>query len=176
MTSWTVQLITLLGVALGALASFVSTRLVDRGRWQREERLRWDGRRLDCYSEYSAAMMRFINTGFQLAAGRGLPAAVEPLGVRAGLPALAAAESELSIYWAQLLILGSPQVVAAAQEWRTEAWHLESFARGRDSDPAEFEAASAQRRAARARFYTAVRADLGVLSGDIPPETGARHQ
>jgi hypothetical protein len=176
MTSWAVQLITLLGVALGALASFVSTRLVDRSRWQREESLRWDGKRLDCYSEYSAAMMRFINIAHQLAADRGLPAAVEPLGARTGLPALATAEAELSIYWAQLLILGSPQVVTAAQEWRNEAWQLESFARGSRSDPTEFEAASAQRRAARTRFYTAVRAELGVLSGDIPSEIGTRHQ
>jgi hypothetical protein len=50
MIPWAVQLITLLAVALGALASFVSTRLVDRSRWQREESLRWDGKRLECTS------------------------------------------------------------------------------------------------------------------------------
>jgi hypothetical protein len=154
----------------------VTTRFVDRSRWQREESLRWDTKRLECYSDFSAAIMRFINTGFQLAAGRGLPAAVGPLDAGAGLPTLAAAEAELSIYWAQLLILGSPQVVTAAQEWRAEAWHLESFATGRSSDPAEFEAASAQRRAARTRFYSAVRADLGITSGDIPADIGRRHQ
>lgn len=37
MEQWPVQLITLLGVAVGALASFATTRLVDRSRWQREE-------------------------------------------------------------------------------------------------------------------------------------------
>jgi hypothetical protein len=52
-TSWTVQLITLLSVAVGALASFVSTRLVDRSRWRREESLRWDSKRLECYGEFS---------------------------------------------------------------------------------------------------------------------------
>jgi hypothetical protein len=104
----------------------------------------------------------------------GLPAAVGPLTARAGHSTLAAAEAELSIYWAQLLILGSPQAIAAAQGWRAEAWHLESFARGRSSDPTDFEAASAQRRAARARFYAAVRTDLGVTSGDIPADIGRR--
>jgi hypothetical protein len=42
---WTAHLITLLGVSLGALESFVSTRLPDRNRWEREESLRWDTKR-----------------------------------------------------------------------------------------------------------------------------------
>ena len=100
MASWTVQLITLLGVALGALASFVSTRLVDRSRWQREERLRWDTKRLDCYSDFSAAIMRYINIGYRMAASLGLPTAVEPVNADTGIPALAAAEADLSLYWA----------------------------------------------------------------------------
>jgi hypothetical protein len=79
MTLWAVQVITLLGVALGALASFVSTRAIDRSRWQREEALRWDSKRLECYSDFSAAMIRFINIGDRLASGLGLPAVVEPL-------------------------------------------------------------------------------------------------
>jgi hypothetical protein len=174
MTQWAIQLITLLGVALGALASFVSTKLVDRGRWQRDERTRWDTKRLECYSEFSAAIMRFINTEYRLAAGFGLPAAVEPLDAETGFPALATAEAELSIFWAQLLILGSPEVISAAQNWRNEAWHLESFARGHRKNPAEFAAAAEQRREARRRFYAAVRADLGVMADDIPADLGIR--
>jgi hypothetical protein len=85
---WTVQLITLLGVALGALASFASTRLVDRSRWQREERLRWDAKRLECYSEFSAAIMRYINIGYRMAANLGLTTAAEPLDADTGTPAL----------------------------------------------------------------------------------------
>jgi hypothetical protein len=120
LTPWTVQLITLLGVALGALASFVSTRLVDRSRWQREEKLRWDTKRLECYSEFSAAIMQFINIEDRMSAGLGLPAAVEPLNAAPGLPALATAEADVSLYWAQLLILGGPEVVKAAQDWRND--------------------------------------------------------
>jgi hypothetical protein len=105
LATWTVQLITLLGVMLGALASFVSTRILDRSRWQREEKLRWDTKRLDCYSEFSAAIMRYINIGYRMSAGLGLPTYVEPLEADAGAPALAATESDLSLYWAQLLIL-----------------------------------------------------------------------
>ena len=176
MASWTVQLITLLGVALGALASFVSTRLVDRSRWQREERLRWDTKRLDCYSDFSAAIMRYINIGYRMAASLGLPAAVEPLNADTGIPALAAAEADLSLYWAQLLILGSPEVIRAAQEWRNEAWQLESFARGHYSNPSDFAITAQRRRDARSRFYAAVRADLGVVTGDVSADLGVRSE
>jgi hypothetical protein len=127
LASWTVQLITLLGVALGALASFVSTRLVDRSRWQREERLHWDTKRLDCYSDFSAAIMRYINIGYRMAASLGLSAVVEPLNTDSGIPALAT-------------------FVITAQ----------------------------RRRDARSRFYAAVRADLGVVTGDIPADLGVR--
>jgi hypothetical protein len=174
MAAWTVQLITLLGVALGALASFVSTRLVDRSRWDREERLRWDTKRLECYSDFSKAIMQFINAGYRMAAGCGLPAAVEPLCADVGLPILATAEADLSLYWAQLLVLGSPEVIRAAQDWRSEAWRLEPFARGDRNDPAEFAMIARSRREARSRFYTAIRADLGVTSGAIPAELGMR--
>jgi hypothetical protein len=174
LASWTIQLITLLGVALGALASFVSTRLVDRSRWQREERLRWDTKRLDCYSDFSAAIMRYINIGYRMAASLGLPTAVEPLDADTGTPALATAEAELSLYWAQLLILGSPEVIRAAQDWRNEAWQMESFARGRCNNPSDFVITARRRRDARSRFYAAVRTDLGVATGDIPADLGVR--
>lgn len=174
MAAWTVQLITLLGVALGAMASFVSTKMVDRGRWQREERLRWDAKRLECYSEFSAAMMRFINIGYRMAADFGLPALVEPLTGDAGAPALADAEAELSLWWGQLNILGSADVIAAAQSWRQEAWHLELFAHGHSRSPTEFRMSAARRRRARSHFYAMVRADLGVAGGGAPAELGMR--
>jgi hypothetical protein len=175
MTPWAVQVITLLGVALGALASFVSTRAIDRSRWQREEALRWDSKRLECYSDFSAAITRFINIGDRIASGLGLPAVVEPLDSDTGLPALTTAEAELTRYWAQLLILGSPEVVTAAQNWRNQAWLAESFARGHGNAD-QFEVASQNRRKARGRFYEAVRTDLGITSGDISADIGRRLQ
>lgn len=174
MATWTIQLVTLLGVALGAAASFLSTRLTDRSRWRREERLRWDTKRLECYTEFSAAVIRFISIVDRLAAARGLPAAAEPADAGNELPELSAAEEELSLCWAQLLILGSPHVVRAAQEWRKEAWVTESFARGMNKDTAEFGNALRSRRQARACFYSAARADLSVTSGDIPADLGIR--
>jgi hypothetical protein len=109
----------------------------------------------------------------RLAASRGLPVAVPP-GPDDELSVLAAAEASASLSWAQLLILGSPQVALAAQERRDEAWVTESFARGPQTDAAEFENATQRRRQAREHFYAAVRADLGVTTGDIPVALGTR--
>lgn len=174
MAAWTIQLITLVGVAIGAAASYLSTRLTDRSRWRREERMRWDTKRLECYTDFSAAIIQFINIIDRMAAGRGLPAVAEPMGTSGELPALSTASAEVTLRWAQLLILGSPQVARAAQEWRDETWVTESFARGLNTSGGEFEDARRRRRQARARFYAAVRADLGVTSGDVPAELGIR--
>jgi hypothetical protein len=97
-----------------------------------------------------------------MAAGLGLPTAVEPLTADGDVPALASAESDLSLCWARPLILGNSQAIRVAQGWRSEAWQLESFARGRRNDPAEFVVAEEKRREACRRFYNAVRTDLGI--------------
>jgi len=153
---------------VGAMASFISTRLIDRARWQREEALRWDEKRLDCYGEFATAIKQFIAIATRLCAGLGLPEASQPLDANTGLPALAAADQDLSIKWEQVLMLGSPDIITAAQDWRHAVWHLEWFARGLRNDLVEYEQVTADREAARSRFYTAARADLGIVSGSVP--------
>ena len=170
MNSWAVQLLTLLAVALGALASFLSTRMLDRSRWRREEALRWDAKRLEVYGDFASAMQQYVNIAWRVCADIGLPSTVQPLAAEVGLPALATAESNLSAQWEKILLLGSPDVTLAAKNWRHEAWHLDWFARQLRSDTVEFVKATKDRRQARRRFYSAARADLGVSSGDIPAE------
>jgi hypothetical protein len=165
---WTIQLLTILGVAVGAIASFVSTRLLDRSRWQREEALRWDTKRLDCYTEFAVSIKQFMSIAWRLCAALGLPEAGQPLDPAAGLSALAAAEEDLSVKWEQVLMLGSPGAITAARDWRHIAWHLEWFARGLRDDVAEYTRANVDSGAARKRFYAAARTDLGIVSGDIP--------
>ena len=55
----TTQIITLLGVALGAGAGYVSTSLVERSRARRESDARWDARRFDALSDSSSARYRW---------------------------------------------------------------------------------------------------------------------
>jgi hypothetical protein len=85
-----------------------------------------------------------------------------------GSPMLAAAEEDLGVKWENVLMLGSPQTILAAREWRHVAWHLEWLARGLRDDPAEYTQANTDSGAARRHFYSAVRAELGIVGGPIP--------
>lgn len=173
MTSWSTSLSTLAAVAIGAILSFLTTRLTDRNRWQREEKLRWDTKRLNAYSEFASAVLKFSNIAFRITAGLGFPIVAYPLDAEDGLPALAKAGAELNVQWQKILLLGSPDAVMAAKDWRDEVFHLEYFARKLRKDPAEFEKATQDRREARRRFYSAARADLTITSGDLPADINA---
>jgi hypothetical protein len=168
MASWSVQLLTILGVTVGAVLSFIFTRLLDRARWQREEALRWDTKRLDCYSEFAASTKHHITISRQICAGLDLPSTDQPLDAEAGLAMLADAEQDLGIKWEHVLMLGTPEAIDAARDWRHIAWHLEWMARGLRDDPGEYTQANIDSGEARRRFYSAVRADLGIHSGPIP--------
>ena len=170
MSSWIVQLLTLLGVAVGAIASFVSTRLIERSRWQREEALRWDTKRLDSYGEFAASTNRFIQIAMRLAGDLGLPSTGQPLDSVTGLPILAAAEAEVGVKWEQIRMLASPDTITASRQWRLVAWHLEWFARGLRTDPDEYTKTVQENEEAKKRFYAGVRADLAVISGKIPDD------
>jgi hypothetical protein len=164
----------LLGALVGGLAAIGGAWLQARNtaRLQREQRAgetahRWDTKRLDCYREFTVAIKHFIALSQRLSADRGLPSTAQPLDSKTGLPMLAAADEDLSLKWESVLMLGKPQAITAAYEWRLEAWHIESFARGKRDDPAEYEQSNTVSGEKRERFYSAVRDDL-VVSGQIP--------
>ena len=168
MGTWAVQLVTLLGVAVGATGSFVSTRLIDRSRWQREEALRWDSKRLEHYGDFASSLRQYVTVAQRICAGLNLPSTGYALHQEEGLPALAAAEGEASHKWEYVLMLGSPDVIAAGREWRHAGWRLEWFARGRLEGAEAYGKAMQDYQKARDQFYIAVRSDLSITSGDIP--------
>jgi hypothetical protein len=173
MNSWMTQLITVLAVVVGALASFVANRQIDRSRWRREERFRWDTKKLECYYEYANAIMQYINIGYRLSAGQGLTTNVELMRkLPDALKALDTAEAEHRIQWVKISMIGGPSVIAAAGKWNHQAWLLQQFARGKGDSQAEFDQATQERRQAEGRFYNAVRADLGIFSRDFPHVAG----
>jgi hypothetical protein len=167
-TSWTVQLLTIFGVAVGAAGSFFSARLLERLKWQREEDRRWDEKRLESYVQFATSVKNYVTVAKQISAGLGLPGTSPPLDGMVGLPLLVAAGRDLGEKWESVLILGSPDVIKAAKAWGDVAWHLEWFARGRRDDAREYSQAKAEGNEASRYFYSVVRADLGVVSGLIP--------
>jgi len=170
--SWTVQLLTILGVAVGAAGSFFSARLLERSKWQREEAHRWDEQRLKSYVQFTTSIKDLISLSKRISAGLGLPGSAQRLDTTAGLPLLATAVDDLTSKIEGVLMLGSPDVIKAARDWRHAAWHLEWFARGLRNNAEEYLQAKVDSDEARRCFYSAVRADLGIVSGAMPDIDG----
>ncbi|MDS0132023.1 MULTISPECIES: hypothetical protein [unclassified Amycolatopsis] len=161
------QLPALIGVVIGALASFAATSAAERGRWRRAQSVRWDERRLTAYADYAFALKRVIALSVRIAAHRGIHPDIDSLPPEEGLPALAAAEEERTVKWETVLLLGTGSTVLAARAWHESAFRLQRIATGAEADLPWAEAIEAVSKARR-RFYEAAKADIGIAVGDLP--------
>lgn len=159
---------TLLGVLLGALATFSVTTLTERTRWRRAQETRWDERRLHSYIEYANAVKKVVSVASRVLVARGVSAAGgQPLDVEPGLALLAEAEDERSLTWETVLLLGSNTVIDAGRQWHQIAWRLAKFAQEEQPDEQDVTAAYTAYNAARAAFYGSARGDLGLKEPGI---------
>ena len=171
------QLPTLLGVLVGAIATYFVTTAAERARWRRDQTIRWDAKRMEVYAEYGRAVKRVTDLAVRIAMARGVRVSQmtgrETLQPDEGLPVLAQAEAERGAIWESVLLLGSPEAVSAARRWHEAVWYLDWFARGTvtpadegysDKWGAAFHAAGS----ARDDFYRCARQDLGVVHPDLP--------
>jgi hypothetical protein len=161
------QLPTLIGVLVGAGASFLATSAGERARWRRAQATRWDKRRVDAYAEYGHAVKNMIYIATRIAAFRGHHQVLHPLPPDEGLQLLATADQERGAKWETVLLLGNPATVAAARDWHRSVWRLEHFAQGRAGVEDDWNEAVLQTVQTRQKFYEAARRDLGV--GGVPP-------
>lgn len=161
------QLPALIGVVIGALASFAATSAAERARWRRAQSVRWDERRLTAYAEYAFAVKKVISLSVRIAAHRGVHPDIDALSPEEGLPALAAAEEERTVKWETVLLLGTGDTVVAARAWHESAFRLQRVASGAEIGMAWAEAVDAVSKARR-RFYEAAKADIGIAIGDLP--------
>ncbi|MFI9509902.1 hypothetical protein [Nocardia sp. NPDC052566] len=169
MGSIVVQLLPLVGVVLGAGATFSATALNQRAKWRRGHDARWDEKRLVAYSEFANALKRSATSSNRVAATLGYPVAVQPIDVDEGLRAMAEAEADKTTKWEVVLLLGSPAAVAAARSWNRAAWELSWVARGRVMEHTAYIELFAEMGRRRNAFYECARADLGVCTGALPP-------
>lgn len=167
MASFTEQLPALIGVLLGAGATFGATFATDRARWHRDQSVRWDVKRADAYAEYAFAVKSVISLAVRIAAHRGAHSLGEPLSPDEGIGLLAEAEHERGVKWETVLLLGSDNAVKAGRRWQQSVFPLEEIARGRRV-AAEWDAAVAVASHERGRFCEAARNDLGLKKGSIP--------
>ena len=160
-------LLPLIGVVIGAMASYVAGTAAERRRWRRESQVRWDTKRLDAYAVYANAVKAFILIANRISAARGIGSTAQPIAIEEGLEQLAQAEAERGSAWEHVLLLGDPDTIAAARRWHEGAWCLEHFARGIKDDLQEWNQAMTEASQARHNFYACARIDLGITG--TPP-------
>lgn len=176
MTGIAEQLPALAGVAVGALSTLLVTSLVDRTRWKREQRTKWDLERMRAYAEYGNVVKRVSWLSARIAAARGLENSVEPLPSDEGLADLATAENDRTVVWERVLLLGHPDVITAARSWHRAVWRLRWFARGKLTSAADWADSYRRSELYRDAFYERARWDLGVKGAAVatppwsPPE------
>jgi len=88
----TSEFLTLLGVIVGAAATFGVSALNDRMRYQRELRIRWDTSKRDAYVQYVVAVTQMARAAGQIAGSRGWDGLAVPVVGESALEKLDRAE------------------------------------------------------------------------------------
>ena len=149
------QLPALVGVMIGALATWAATSAAERAKWRRGQSVRWDEKKLAAYTEYSYAVKQLISAATRLKDqredhGDGTVSADVQAVIAAGEAALAAAEDERTMKWESVLLLakasrGDHRSTGMASKCVPPGW----MALGRESDMAWDEAVEAVSQARR---------------------------
>lgn len=166
------QLPVLLGVVVGALATWVATSAAERSKWRRDQSVRWDEKKLTAYAEYSHAVKQLISAATRLreqrkAAGESMESPEKRAALATEEAALAAAEDERTVKWESVLLLGNSNVIVAARAWHQSAFRLQWMALDRGSDMSWDEAIQTVSQTRRA-YYEAAKSDLGISIGSAP--------
>jgi hypothetical protein len=163
------QLPALIGVVVGALGSFLVSSATESRRWRRQQSTRWDEKRAQAYAEYGFAVKNVFSLCWHISNFRGLGPMAEKIDLTEALNELRLLNSERSVKWESVLLLGNPETVDAARRWHRLVGKVEIFVREGHTDVSEWDALFDEVNVARDRFYDAARYDLGIRSGHLPP-------
>ncbi|MFJ9607032.1 hypothetical protein ACIRS1_11900 [Kitasatospora sp. NPDC101176] len=153
------QIVTLVGVLLGALTSFVATGWAERTKHRRVMAARWDERKLDTYVQYATCVKEIDSV-----AKRARQAEAGSTERAEFLATMEQVEIQRSALFETLVLLASPGAVEAAKAVNVALWESEVAARehtGASNGPVLVELLNA--------YHSQARLDLGV--GD--PVVGA---
>lgn len=163
------QLPALIGVAVGALASYLAGAATERARWRRERSSRWDEKRAQAYTEYGYAIKNVYVQCRRAARLRIQDTQNNSADYDEAIAELGKLTDERTAKWESVLLLGNLETIAAGRSWHRRVWQVELFARGERTDVDEWDAVLDEVIDARTRFYVEARRDLGIESGDVPP-------
>lgn len=158
-----VQISALIGVLVGAVASYMVTALAERTRWRRQTAARWDERRLVAYADYAQAIKAIVTLTHRLAAFRGLNPDAKPLAPsETGLALLEEAEERRSACLEAVRLLTDSDTLTAVRELNHCVWHLVALSGNEDAEPSDWAAAFTKYRRARDEFHRHARRSLGI--------------
>src|ERR1700722_9460155 len=104
-----VQLPALVGVVVGAGASYLIGAATDRARWQRGQSTRWDERRAQAYADYGYAVKALYMQGVRTANSRGLSPGRDIPDIDAALAELDRLAEERTARGGRRPLLGRPR-------------------------------------------------------------------
>ena len=142
------QLPALIGVAVGALASFLVSSATKRRRWLRQQSTRWDEKRAQAYVDYGNAVKNVFYKCGSIVNFRGLGWMHEQINETDALSESGQLVRERSAKWESLLLLGDTETLLAAREWHRLVGKLQRFVRNNKIDVGEWRALFVQAQAA----------------------------
>jgi hypothetical protein len=165
--SFSNQILTLVAVVLGGSISFIATYLVQRASWLREQKVRWDERRLSVYIDYLNAVKELVFMASRLASEHPLESGIYPLERTAeNFSKLAEAEMRRTTASDALRMFGGAGISTAARAMTRCAWKLSRIASGETvGDLADWRAAYAEYEDARDEYVICARRILNVSGG-----------
>ncbi|MEV0260711.1 hypothetical protein AB0I49_05120 [Streptomyces sp. NPDC050617] len=158
------QILTLVGVLIGALTSFFATTFVERARFRRTMATRWDERKLDTFIEYTSCVKEVLRAARDV-----FRAQERQEDQTVGLAAMEAAESKRSVLFEGLVLLADTTATEAANVVNQRTWAVLRLARdpaGEDATPQDVGNAVIE---ALNSFHKAAKADLLMMRGPSLP-------
>ncbi|MDT0448874.1 hypothetical protein [Streptomyces hesseae] len=146
------QIVTLVGVLVGALTSYLAATTAERTRHRRTMATRWDERKLDTYIEYASCVKEI-----HAAAKRALQAEQGTDTHREFLTAMEEAERKRSVLFETLILLAAPAAIEAANAVNRVLWKIEIATRDHDTTPVEGDLM-----ALLTAYHAQARLDLGI--------------
>ncbi|WP_329190490.1 hypothetical protein [Streptomyces sp. NBC_01428] len=152
------QILTLIGVLIGALTSYLVTAAAERAKFRREMTTRWDERKLDTYIACVTCIKEIQRTAMD--AGR---ARDQGLNDSEALQAMEAGETRRSILFETFVLLSNEKAATAAHAVNQRTWELLRAAREPASGIAELRPIPLVE--ALNVLHEAARSDLMISSG-----------
>lgn len=154
----TTQIITLIGVFIGAAVSYFATTATERARHKRAMETRWDERKLNIYADYGSAVKQVNRAARDALAARG-----EPRKLTALITKMDEAEAHRSILFETLMLLADPTAVEVANAVNQKLWQLLDIVRSPvTADDIDRERLAIELMSALTELHERARLDLGI--------------